>query len=309
VVAAARDFLTELGVDLTRDGMADTPARMARAYAELFTARPFTATTFANDADYDELVIARRIPLVSVCEHHLLPFTGTATVGYLPSRRLLGLSKLARLVEHFARRPQVQERLTRQIAHWLTEELAPKGVGVLVHAEHTCMTLRGAQAVGSSTVTSTLLGLLRQDPAARAEFFTLARIGRRPPSLPVGMRRNRCHRAFSPSLSTPPSRWSMWWSSSRMARRQVSGSWLNTTSQASARPSRTEVGRATRTEECVVESARKHSSPSRGWPGGGSATRVRQSWNTAMSGPMRILTGQFSRVARYCPAVSMVVAR
>jgi GTP cyclohydrolase I len=154
--------------------MADTPARMARAYAELFTARPFTATTFANDADYDELVIARRIPLVSVCEHHLLPFTGTATVGYLPSRRLLGLSKLARLVEHFARRPQVQERLTRQIAHWLTEELAPRGVGVLIHAEHTCMTLRGAQAVGSSTVTSTLLGLLRQDPAARAEFFTLA---------------------------------------------------------------------------------------------------------------------------------------
>jgi GTP cyclohydrolase I len=174
VVAAARDFLTELGVDLTRDGMADTPARMARAYAELFTARPFTATTFANDADYDELVIARRIPVVSVCEHHLLPFTGTATVGYLPSRRLLGLSKLARLVEHFARRPQVQERLTRQIAHWLTEELAPRGVGVLIHAEHTCMTLRGAQAVGSSTVTSTLLGLLRQDPAARAEFFTLA---------------------------------------------------------------------------------------------------------------------------------------
>ena len=172
--AAARDFLTALGVDVTRDGMVDTPTRMARAYAELFTARPFTPTTFVNDAGYDELVIARRIPLVSVCEHHLLPFTGTATVGYLPGRRILGLSKLARLVEHFARRPQVQERLTRQIADWLTEELAPKGVGVLIHAEHTCMTLRGARAAGSTTVTSALLGTLRHDLASRAEFFTLA---------------------------------------------------------------------------------------------------------------------------------------
>jgi GTP cyclohydrolase I len=172
--AAARDFLTVLGVDVTREGMTDTPSRMARAYAELLTARPFTATTFPNDAGYDELVIARRIPLVSVCEHHLLPFTGTATVGYLPGRRILGLSKLARLVEHFARRPQIQERLTQQIAHWLTEELAPKGVGVLLQAEHTCMTLRGARATGSTTVTSALLGLLRHDPASRAEFFTLA---------------------------------------------------------------------------------------------------------------------------------------
>jgi GTP cyclohydrolase I len=172
--AAARDFLTALGVDVTRDGMADTPGRMARAYAELFTARPFTPTTFPDDAGYDELVIARRIPLVSVCEHHLLPFTGTATIGYRPGGRLLGLSELARLVEHFARRPQVQERLTRQIAQWLADELAPTGVGVVVHAEHTCMTLRGAQAVGSTTVTTALLGLLRHDPAARAEFFTLA---------------------------------------------------------------------------------------------------------------------------------------
>jgi GTP cyclohydrolase I len=172
--AAAGDFLTALGVDVTAEGMAETPTRMARAYAELFTARPFTATTFPNDADYDELVLVRRIPLVSVCEHHLLPFTGTATVGYLPGRRIVGLSKLARLVEHFARRPQVQERLTQQIAHWLADELAPRGVGVLVHAEHSCMTLRGAQAVGSTTVTSALLGLLRHDPASRAEFFSLA---------------------------------------------------------------------------------------------------------------------------------------
>jgi GTP cyclohydrolase I len=171
---AARDFLVALGIDVTREGLADTPARMTRAYAELFTARPFTATTFPNDADYDELVIVRDIPLVSVCEHHLLPFTGTATVGYLPGGRVLGLSKLARVVEYFARRPQVQERLTQQVANWLTDQLAPRGVGVLVHAEHTCMTLRGAQAIGSTTVTSALLGELRSDPVSRAEFLSLA---------------------------------------------------------------------------------------------------------------------------------------
>ena len=171
---AARDFLIALGLDVTREGLAETPARMTRAYAELFTARPFTATTFLNDAAYDELVVARGIPLVSVCEHHLLPFTGTAAVGYLPGERILGLSKLARLVEHFARRPQVQERLTQQIADWLTDRLAPRGVGVIVRAEHTCMTLRGAAATGSTTVTSAFLGALRHDAAARAEFFTLA---------------------------------------------------------------------------------------------------------------------------------------
>jgi GTP cyclohydrolase I len=175
--AAAHDFLVALGVDVTDEGLRDTPARMARAYEELFTARPFTATTFPNDADYDELVVARDIPLVSVCEHHLLPFTGTATVAYLPGCRVLGLSKLARLVEHFARRPQVQERLTREIATWLTDQLAPRGVGVLLRAEHTCMTLRGVRATGSTTVTSALLGALRHDPASRAEFFALAGSG------------------------------------------------------------------------------------------------------------------------------------
>jgi GTP cyclohydrolase I len=171
---AARDFLTALGIDVTGESLADTPARMTRAYAELFAARPFTPTTFPNDAGYDELVVARGIPLVSVCEHHLLPFTGTATVGYLPGARILGLSKLARLVEHFARRPQVQERLTQQIADWLTDQLAPRGVAVLLHAEHTCMTLRGARAAGSTTVTSAFLGALRHDAAARAEFLALA---------------------------------------------------------------------------------------------------------------------------------------
>jgi GTP cyclohydrolase I len=147
---------------------------MARAYAELFSPRPFDLTTFPNDEGYDELVLARSIPVRSVCEHHLLPFVGTAHVGYLPADRILGLSKLARVVEHFACRPQVQERLTKQIADWLRAQLAPKGVGVVIEAEHSCMTLRGVQATGSTTVTSSLQGLLRDDPRSRAEFLGLA---------------------------------------------------------------------------------------------------------------------------------------
>jgi len=170
---AAGDFLRALGVELDSESLRGTPGRMARAYAELFTPRPFDLTTFPNDEGYDELVLARDIPVRSVCEHHLLPFTGVAHVGYLPGDRILGLSKLARVVEHFACRPQVQERLTKQIAGWLGEQLAPKGVGVVIEAEHTCMTLRGVQATGSSTVTSTLVGTLREDARSRQEFFAL----------------------------------------------------------------------------------------------------------------------------------------
>ncbi|WP_455749627.1 GTP cyclohydrolase I FolE [Micromonospora chersina] len=176
---AAAEFLAALGVDLSADGLADTPGRMARAYAELLTPREFRLTTFANDEGYDELVLARAIPIRSVCEHHLLPFVGVAHVGYLPGERILGLSKLARVVELFAHGPQVQERLTKQIADWLTGQLRPRGVGVVIEAEHLCMTLRGVQAVGSSTITSTLLGTLRDDRRSRAEFFTLAGIGPR----------------------------------------------------------------------------------------------------------------------------------
>jgi len=174
---AAADLLHALGIETESESLRGTPGRMARAYAELFSSEEFDLTTFPNDEGYDELVLARSIPLRSVCEHHLLPFLGVAHVGYLPGERILGLSKLARVVGHFASRPQVQERLTTQVAGWLEEHLAPRGVGVVIEAEHTCMTMRGVQASGASTVTSTMLGQLRKDARSRQEFFSLARIG------------------------------------------------------------------------------------------------------------------------------------
>jgi GTP cyclohydrolase I len=170
---AAHDLMAALGLDVDAEPLSDTPRRMAEAYHELFTPRAFDLTTFTNDEGYDELVLARSIPVQSVCEHHLLPFVGVAHVGYLPGERILGLSKLARVVELFARRPQVQERLTKQVADWLDDRLAPRGVGVVIEAEHTCMTLRGVRASGSTTVTSTLLGTLRDDARSRAEFLAL----------------------------------------------------------------------------------------------------------------------------------------
>jgi GTP cyclohydrolase I len=173
---AAADLLTALGIDLDREERRATPARMARAYAELFAAQPFRLTTFPNDEGYDELVLACAIPFRTLCEHHMLLFSGVAHVGYLPGERILGLSKLARLVEHFAARPQTQERLTMQVAKCLDANLRPRGVGVVLEAEHTCMTQRGIRAHGATTVTSALLGTLRADPRSRAEFFALARV-------------------------------------------------------------------------------------------------------------------------------------
>jgi len=170
---AAADLLLALGVSTDDESLRGTPGRMARAYAELFSARPFQLTTFPNDEGYDELVLARGIPFRTVCEHHLLPFAGVAHVGYLPDDRILGLSKLARVVEHFAARPQTQERLTRQIADHLEVNLRPRGVGVVLDAEHTCMTLRGVRAIGATTLTSALLGTLRADSRSRAEFLSL----------------------------------------------------------------------------------------------------------------------------------------
>lgn len=171
---AAADFLAALGIELDGEELRETPGRMARAYAELFEPRPLRMTTFPNTEGYDELVIARGIPFRTICEHHLLPFSGVAHVGYLPGERILGLSKLARLVEHFAARPQTQERLTKQVADCLAERLSPRGVGVVLEAEHSCMTMRGVRAIGAMTLTSALLGSIRADERSRAEFFALA---------------------------------------------------------------------------------------------------------------------------------------
>jgi len=173
---AAASFLDALGVPGDTDATAATPRRMAQAYAELLTPRSFALTTFPNDENYDELVLASGIPVQSVCEHHMLPFVGTAHVGYLPGERILGLSKLARVVELFARRPQVQERLTTQVADWLQTHLQPRGVGVVVEAEHLCMTLRGVRSGNTTTTTSTLRGVLREDARSRAEFLALTTV-------------------------------------------------------------------------------------------------------------------------------------
>ena len=171
--AAVADLLVALGQDVTSESLRDTPRRVAAAFAELLEPRSFGLTTFPNDEGYDELVVARDIPFSSLCEHHLLPFIGVAHVAYLPGDRILGLSKLARVVELFARRLQVQERLTTQIATWLQQNLAPKGVGVVLEAEHMCMSIRGVRAPGARTVTSALHGGLRDDPRTRAEFLAL----------------------------------------------------------------------------------------------------------------------------------------
>src|SRR4051794_35540824 len=173
---AAADLLTALGYDHEDDpSLADTPRRVAASLAELLTPTAFAPTTFPNDEGYDELVIARDIPFHSLCAHHLLPFHGVAHVAYLPGERIIGLSKLARVVDLFARDLQVQERLTEQIAGWLDAHLRAKGLGVVLEAEHLCMTLRGVQKPGARTVTSALRGTVRDDPRTRQEFLDLTR--------------------------------------------------------------------------------------------------------------------------------------
>jgi GTP cyclohydrolase IA len=171
---AVADLLVALGQDPDSEHLRDTPRRVAAAYAELLTPLQFNPTTFPNDEGYNGLVLAKAIPFNSLCEHHLLPFSGVAHVGYLPGDRILGLSKLARVVQLFARRLQVQERLTKQIADWIEQHLEPQGVGVVLEAEHSCMSLRGVRATGSRTVTSTLYGALRDDPRSRQELFSCA---------------------------------------------------------------------------------------------------------------------------------------
>jgi GTP cyclohydrolase IA len=173
-VDAVRRLLAALGQDVDSPHLQDTPRRVAAAYAELLTPEPFTLTTFPNDGGYDELVLVRDVPFRSLCEHHLLPFQGVAHIGYLPADRIVGLSKLARVVEHYARGLQVQERLTQQVADCLQQHLQPEGVAVVLEAEHSCMSLRGVRAAGTRTVTSALRGLHRERAATRQEFFALA---------------------------------------------------------------------------------------------------------------------------------------
>ncbi len=170
---AVGDVLRALGADVGADGLRETPRRVAEAYAELLTPPTFRATTFPNDDGYEGLIVAQAIPFHSLCMHHLLPFRGLAHVGYLPGERIIGLSKLARVVERFARDLQIQERLTGQIADWLQDELVPAGVGVVLEAEHMCMSLRGVQQPGARTVTSALRGAIRDDQQTRQEFLAL----------------------------------------------------------------------------------------------------------------------------------------
>lgn len=175
---AVADLLVALGRDARSEHLADTPRRVAHAFAELLSPQPFDLTTFPNDEGYDELVLARDIPFRSLCEHHLLPFHGVAHVGYIPDGRILGLSKLARIVELFASDLQVQERLTNQVANWLEDHVAPKGVGIVLEAEHMCMSLRGVRAHSARTLTSALRGLMRDDARSRQEFLALTRTNR-----------------------------------------------------------------------------------------------------------------------------------
>jgi GTP cyclohydrolase I len=168
---AVAELLTALGQDTTSEHLTETPRRVAAALAQSLCPKPFAMTTFANDGAYDEMVTALDIPFHSLCAHHLAPFVGFAHVAYLPGHRIVGLSKLARAVEHCARRLQTQEQLTTQVAETLRETLVPAGVGVVVEAEHLCMSLRSPRARGTRTVTTALAGLVRDDEATRAEFL------------------------------------------------------------------------------------------------------------------------------------------
>jgi GTP cyclohydrolase I len=178
--AAVRTLIEWAGDDPDREGLLETPGRVARAYRELFAGyeadpREYLARTFEEVGGYDELVLLKDIPVVSFCEHHMLPFIGRAHVGYLPSHRVVGISKLARVVRGFARRLQIQEKLTAEIAEAICDILKPKGVGVVIVSEHSCMTMRGVNTPGTKLTTSHLLGEVRDDPRTRQEFFDLVR--------------------------------------------------------------------------------------------------------------------------------------
>ena len=178
--AAVRVLIQWAGDDPDREGLMETPARVARSYRELFAGyeadpRAYMERTFEEVGGYDELVVLKDIPVVSFCEHHMLPVLGKAHVGYLPTNRVVGISKLARVVQGYARRLQIQEKLTADIAGAIDGVLKPKGVGVVIEAEHSCMTLRGVNTPGASLTTSHLTGVIRDDARTRQEFLRLAR--------------------------------------------------------------------------------------------------------------------------------------
>jgi len=181
-LAAVRTLIEWAGDDPDREGLLDTPRRVVKSYKELFAGyesdpREYLERTFDEVGGYDELVILKDIRVVSFCEHHMLPFLGKAHVGYLPRNRVVGISKLARVVHGFARRLQIQEKLTAEIAEAIQDILDPKGVGVVIVSEHSCMTMRGVNTPGSRLTTSHLLGEVRDDPRTRQEFFELVRNG------------------------------------------------------------------------------------------------------------------------------------
>jgi len=178
--SAVRTLIEWAGDDPDREGLLETPKRVAKAYRELFQGyeadpRDYLQRTFEEVGGYDELVLMREIPVVSFCEHHMLPFLGKAHVGYLPANRVVGISKLARVVHGFARRLQIQEKLTAEIAEAICDILKPKGVGVVIVSEHSCMTMRGVNTPGTRLTTSHLLGAVRDDPRTRQEFFDLVK--------------------------------------------------------------------------------------------------------------------------------------
>lgn len=178
--AAVRVLLEWAGDDPGREGLAETPARVARSYKQLFSGydedpRDYLQKTFEEVGGYDELIVLRDIRVVSFCEHHMLPFLGRAHVGYLPTNRVVGISKLSRVVNAFARRLQIQEKLTAEIAEAINDILQPQGVGVIIEAEHSCMTMRGVNTPGSNLITSRLMGVIRDDPRTRDEFLRVAR--------------------------------------------------------------------------------------------------------------------------------------
>jgi GTP cyclohydrolase I len=180
--AAVRTLIRWAGDDPDREGLADTPARVARSYQEMFAGyevdpREYLERTFEEVGGYDQLIVLRDIRFVSFCEHHMLPVIGRAQVGYLPTHRVVGISKLARVVRGFARRLQIQEKMTAEIAQAIDEVLKPQGVGVVIEAEHSCMTIRGVNSPGSTLTTSSLIGVVRDDPRTREEFLRLARGG------------------------------------------------------------------------------------------------------------------------------------